>query len=459
MCNTQHTVKENVYTVIFVQELCVVMLDNNLGYANDKQQYCVYKYLPLIECIRRTEREYCKFRGKGKMTIKMIPAQYGDCFWINTNNKFNILVDGGLRSTYTKWIKPLVSLEDKRETIFDLVIVTHIDRDHIGGIIALLENCKKSQGMGVKEIWHNGLFQIVGEKFLEHTDQNAERDEKILDSIIKKGYLSGEPQNIGVSESFALDILIQEKSIVRNLGNEGDAICDKTEDYIIGKLTKIVVLGPEKESIKAMDKYWQKEMIARNYRFQVKNRIKLMKAFEFQMSAVNNYYAPPELKVSGADSIELYLSNLGKEDDSVTNRSSICFVIEEGKHKILFLGDTVICDNGSIIEQLEKKYGKEYHFTAIKLPHHGSEYNVSVNFIKRYTADEYYFSTNSKCSEHPSIGVIADIIYYTREYSKKLIFNYPLEVIKRFDRNDWKQKYHYDLVIGNGEEVVKRSYE
>ena len=181
MCNTQHTVKENVYTVIFAQELCVVMLDNNLGYANDKQQYCVYKYLPLIECIRRTEREYCKFRGKGKMTIKMIPAQYGDCFWINTNNKFNILVDGGLRSTYTKWIKPLVSLEDKRETIFDLVIVTHIDRDHIGGIIALLENCKKSQGMGVKEIWHNGLFQIVGEKFLEHTDQNAERDEKIVD--------------------------------------------------------------------------------------------------------------------------------------------------------------------------------------------------------------------------------------------------------------------------------------
>ncbi len=393
------------------------------------------------------------------MKVKMIPAQYGDCFWINVNNELNILVDGGLKTTYNKWIKPLVALENKEKVIFDLVIVTHIDCDHIGGVIAFLADCQKNRAIGVKEIWHNGLFQIVGEKFLNHTDQDAERDEKILDAIIKKGHLTGEPQNIGVSESFAVDVLIQEKSIVRNIGNADSAICDKTEDYVIDKLTKIVVLGPEKESIKAMDKYWQKEMIARNYRFQVTDRIKLMKAFEFQMSAVNNYYAPPELKVSGADSIELYLSNLGKEDDSVTNRSSICFVIEEGKHKILFLGDTVICDNGSIIEQLEKKYGKEYHFTAIKLPHHGSEYNVSVNFIKRYTADEYYFSTNSKCSEHPSIGVIADIIYYTREYSKKLIFNYPLEVIKRFDRNDWKQKYHYDLVIGNGEEVVKRSYE
>ncbi len=133
------------------------------------------------------------------MKVKMMPAQYGDCFWINTNNEFNILVDGGLKTTYNKWIKPLVSLEDKRETIFDLVIVTHIDCDHIGGIIAFLEDCEISQGMVVKEIWHNGLFQIVGEKFLNHIDQDAERDEKILDVIIKKGHLTGESQNIGVS--------------------------------------------------------------------------------------------------------------------------------------------------------------------------------------------------------------------------------------------------------------------
>ena len=393
------------------------------------------------------------------MKVKMIPAQYGDCFWINTNNNFNILIDGGLKTTYNKWIKPLVSLEDRRKTIFDLVIVTHIDCDHIGGIIALLKDCDNNHGMGVKEIWHNGLFQIVGEKFLKHIDQDAERDEKILDSIIKKGHLTGESQNIGISESFALDVLIQEKSIFRNLENEGSAICDKTEDYVIDKLTKIVMLGPKKESISAMDKYWQKEMIARNYRFQVTNKIKLMQAFEFQMSAVNNYYAPLEIKISGTDSLEQYLSNLEEEDVSVTNRSSICFVIEERKYKILFMGDALICDNGGIMEQLEKKYGKTFHFSAIKLPHHGSRYNVSVDFIKRYTADEYYFSTNSEHFGHPDIDVIAGIIYYTGEYNKKLIFNYPLEVIKRFDRSDWKKKYHYDIIVGNGNEVVERRYE
>lgn len=184
-----------------------------------------------------------------------------------------------------------------------------------------------------------------------------------------------------------------------------------------------------------------------------------MQAFEFQMSAVNNYYAPFELQISGKDCIERYLSDLEEKDISVTNRSSICFVIEEGKYKVLFLGDAVIYNNGSLMKRLEEKYGRICHFTAIKLPHHGSRHNVSIDFIKRYTADEYYFSTSSERFGHPDIDVIADVIYYSGANNKKLIFNYSLDVIKLFDRNDWKQQYHYEIVVGNGNEIVERSYE
>ena len=393
------------------------------------------------------------------MKIKMMPAQYGDCFWIYTSDKINILVDGGLKSTYNHWIKPLTFFGNRYELIFDLVIVTHIDCDHIGGIVAFLEDCEKNCRVGLKEIWHNGLFQIGGKKFLEYSERDVERDEEILNAIIQRGYLSSEDSNIGVSESFALDVLIQEKKVVRNIGNKNSAICDKTGEYNLGILTKILVLGPDKESLNAMEKYWQKEMIARNYRFQVTNRVKLMQAFEFQMSAVNNYYAPFELQISGKDCIERYLSDLEDKDISVTNRSSICFVIEEGKYKVLFLGDAVIYNNGSLMKRLEEKYGRTCHFTAIKLPHHGSRYNVSIDFIKRYTADEYYFSTNSERFGHPDIDVIADVIYYSGANNKKLIFNYSLDVIKLFDRNDWKQQYHYEIVVGNGNEIVERSYE
>ena len=62
----------------------------------------------------------------------------------NFSEKFNILVDGGLKSTYNHWIKPLIFYENMNELIFDLVIVTHIDCDHIGGIVAFLEDCEKT---------------------------------------------------------------------------------------------------------------------------------------------------------------------------------------------------------------------------------------------------------------------------------------------------------------------------
>ena len=70
-----------------------------------------------------------------------------------------------LTLTYNHWIKPLTFFENRYELIFDLVIVTHIDCDHIGGIVAFLEDCEKNCRVGLKEIWHNGLFQIGGKKF------------------------------------------------------------------------------------------------------------------------------------------------------------------------------------------------------------------------------------------------------------------------------------------------------
>lgn len=242
------------------------------------------------------------------ISIKMIPAEYGDCFLISVNKKFNILVGGGLKVTYAKWIKPLVFSESNTNTFLDLVVVSHIDCDHISGIIALLQEGNNKQGIKVKEIWHNGLFQIIAENFSENEKTNE--DEAILDHIIQKGHLTKEPKAIGISESFSLDVLIQENNIVRNGGKEGIAISDTTEDYILGKLSKIVVLGPDQEALEAMSKYWQKELIARNYRFQVANKVKLMKAFEFQMSAIHTYYAPGEIEISSTDLIDKYLSDL-----------------------------------------------------------------------------------------------------------------------------------------------------
>lgn len=41
------------------------MMDKNVGQANDKQWYRVYKYVSLIECIRRIQQKIIN-SGNGK---------------------------------------------------------------------------------------------------------------------------------------------------------------------------------------------------------------------------------------------------------------------------------------------------------------------------------------------------------------------------------------------------------
>ncbi|MCV3032960.1 MBL fold metallo-hydrolase, partial [Escherichia coli] len=70
------------------------------------------------------------------MRIKMYPAQNGDAFLLSTN-RTNILIDGGYPSTFNSYIHKDLKELAARNACLNLVIITHIDADHIGGIIRL----------------------------------------------------------------------------------------------------------------------------------------------------------------------------------------------------------------------------------------------------------------------------------------------------------------------------------
>ena len=88
------------------------------------------------------------------MKIQLLQANYGDAIHLrvreNRNQYRNILIDGGTKDTWTfknknnktedgalkKFIK---QIRDKKEFI-DLLILTHIDDDHIGGVLKWFED-------------------------------------------------------------------------------------------------------------------------------------------------------------------------------------------------------------------------------------------------------------------------------------------------------------------------------
>ena len=77
----------------------------------------------------------------GDVSIEFFPASVGDSILIrcfSRDDTLNILVDGGVKETYKNQIESrLQNLKSEGQKL-DLVVITHIDTDHIGGILELL---------------------------------------------------------------------------------------------------------------------------------------------------------------------------------------------------------------------------------------------------------------------------------------------------------------------------------
>ena len=75
-----------------------------------------------------------------KFILNIFQAFTGDSILINyigiDSKQYNILIDGGMPNTFKQSIKKVVQDID----YLDYIFLTHIDRDHIGGVLKLIES-------------------------------------------------------------------------------------------------------------------------------------------------------------------------------------------------------------------------------------------------------------------------------------------------------------------------------
>ena len=83
-----------------------------------------------------------KFKPAANMYVHFIDVGQGDSILVQSPNGKNMLIDGGDKSASDKVVS---FLKSKGVSTIDVVVATHAHSDHIGGLIAVLDNFKVNQ--------------------------------------------------------------------------------------------------------------------------------------------------------------------------------------------------------------------------------------------------------------------------------------------------------------------------
>lgn len=364
--------------------------------------------------------------------IKMYPACQGDAFLLSFDNeKTNIVIDMGLKKTYSTYIRPdLINLKNKGHCI-DLLVVTHVDNDHIEGAISFIEeNGSKNSIIDVKEVWHNSYRHL---QFNKKNNVLKIEEESVLKQICDQNRKPSQAiglNDIGIKEGVTLAGLLYKHNYKWNEKLNGKAVTKRNELIEIAQDVFIRLISPDIEKIDSLAHAWKRKLESEMYSFTLNDDKLFDDAFEQYMKNQELHTETRDISDYEKKYIFEDLVKINGTDKSVTNGSSIAFIIEHNDCRLLFLGDA---HEDNIHDELLalKSAGYNLSFDAVKLSHHGSNNNISTRLLKLISSKCYLISTNGRHS-HPDFGTIAKIL--DTENDIKIISNYTHEKFNIFQQ-------------------------
>lgn len=360
------------------------------------------------------------------LRIRNYPAGNGDAFLLSAAGS-NVLVDGGYAQTFDEHIRPdLLEIASRGEHL-DLVIASHIDADHISGLIRFLAINEKStepKVVGVGEVWHNSLRSMTA------TNDVAIRpaDQLILDAIKRRGHpaqvciLPSGPNEISARQGSSLASLIHRGGYRWNDHDGATSIAVERAPVFQLAGGNIRVIGPTQQRLDGLLKWWKGRLRQMGYNGPTGTSSEIDDAFELVCEHAGESAASRPVPVSAQKRKDL--EYVYDPDTSITNGSSIATIIELGGARVLMLADAWAEDVASALRALQSN-GDSMLFDAIKISHHGSLRNTSPDLLRLVDAPRYIVSSNGNAHGHPDIEVLSAIVDRPASFSRALHFNYP----------------------------------
>ncbi len=308
------------------------------------------------------------------LTLRAIKAKHGDALLLFSGG-VKVLIDGGPSGVYYQALRQeLRSLERDGEDQprIDLLIVSHIDADHIDGILDLTAELLEARDedreplVRIDRAWHNSFSDMIASSGGGSSNQIKSSSASVasaFDELIGPGFDPHESRLVLSSVAQGRQLRLDLKTLNVDLNKRFKsriALQDGAELPWKREQLAISVIGPTQAEVDDLREKWKNDLA------------KILKA-------------EGGLATAAAASL----------DTSISNLASIVAVAQVGEKRALLTGDArgdmilTWLENTKLLEPKEK-----VHFDILKLPHHGSDRNVSPEFFQRVTADHYVVCGN-----------------------------------------------------------------
>jgi beta-lactamase superfamily II metal-dependent hydrolase len=338
--------------------------------------------------------------------IEMLPARLGDCLLVEClrdgRDPWRLLVDGGPPDTWPLLQDRLARLAADGQVV-DLAVVTHIDSDHIGGIVPLLRDPVARAMVG--DVWFNGEPQLP--------DEVRERVRSVTQGEAVGAALTGSARQAAVPWNAAFD------GRAADVGEPGGFVPLSMPDG-----PAVTLLSPTTKRLTALGRRWRETLE--------------------EAGAEDERDRELDTPSPLVDLVPLS-ARRSNSDGSTPNGSSIALLVEHQGASVLLAADAFASVLTKGLSALAQHRGVEaLAVDAVKVPHHGSRGNVSAALVRAVPARHYLVSTNGDTFHHPDDEAVARIVTGAPRGATRW-FNYRTPRTARWDDAALRAEHDYDV--------------
>jgi len=352
--------------------------------------------------------------------IKLLPAHNGDSIvvsCITTSGQIqNIFIDTGTANCYKSSLKKEILALNNNNQAINLLIITHIDSDHIGGLIKFVEDIENGRlnrnvESVIKKYWFNS-GKIIASHFGSCGDP-----ERLIPVNVHSN------SEISVKQGKKLEDFL----LASNKWHQSLLLAGQThaEDNIT-----LTILSPDESFLYKLNNAWHSELI--------------------NTEPVNIAAQSSDYK----ERIDTLSTKPFIHDTGIPNGSSIAFLADFDNKKILLLGDAYPSIIVASLLKLGYSIDNKLQVDCVKISHHGSKHNTNYDLLSLIECKRFLISSNGlnrdKLPNKEALSRILCNPFRNRLETIEFYFNYDNIILREIFSEEEKNEYNFQCLFPQG---------